>query len=99
MTKANYIHELHAKGGYNILTIEDLDIGGMSVTNDIENVVQDVEKMERINAERYVIVYRDSEGVWDGWDARNSRFVHCGQDTWQDAVEVMKQRVYHEQQA
>lgn len=90
MTRANYIHSLRAVEGVNVMVIEDLDIGGVSVTNDMENVVHDIEVMEKVSAEKYMIVYRDSDCVWDGWDARNERFVHLGQDTWQDAVQVFK---------
>lgn len=47
----------------NILWIEDLN-GMKSVTNDIENVLVDIAKNEDIVNKK--IMYKDSEGIWDG---------------------------------
>lgn len=46
-----------------MLFIEDINIGGMSVTNDIENVIQFI-KSEVPNIKDYIIQYLDSENVW-----------------------------------
>ena len=37
--KADFIHELTQYNGFDVIRIEDLDLGNISVTNDIENVV------------------------------------------------------------
>ena len=59
-------YEYTIKAG--VLYIVDLDKGGMSVTNDMENVLAEIETHEgKITSQ---IIYRDSEGVWDevtGW--------------------------------
>lgn len=51
------------RGG--ILAIEDR--GGMkSVTNDIENVLEDIRRAENVSFSRHLIIYKDSMGIWDG---------------------------------
>lgn len=50
----------------------------MSVTNDIENVVDEICHKEKIVPNRYLIIYRDSNGIWDGFDYNRERFVSLG---------------------
>lgn len=50
-----------AGGGAAIVWIEDLDRGRVSVTNDAENVVLDLQH----DFPGYRIIYRDSTGRWD----------------------------------
>jgi len=50
-----------------VLAIEDLG-GAKSVTNDIENVLQDI-RMEIGSLSQFYIMYRDSRNIWD--DSRN----------------------------
>jgi hypothetical protein len=49
----------------NVLAIEDLG-GYKSVTNDIENVIKDITDIEKINVSKFLIMYKDSMGIWDG---------------------------------
>ena len=49
--------------------IIDEDKGNKSVTNDMENVLSDIESIEG-SLQNYKIVYRDSQGIWErviGW--------------------------------
>lgn len=50
-----------------VIEIVDLDLGNMSVTNDIENVVTQIatELPEDNPITENAIIYRDSEGIWD----------------------------------
>jgi hypothetical protein len=57
-----------------VILIWDQNLGNLSVTNDIENVVGDIARREGIEPTRYLIVYKDSEGRWDGWDASRGDF-------------------------
>ncbi len=57
-----------------VLLIEDLNLGNMSVTNDIENVVASISQKENIDPKGHLIIYMDSEGRWDGWDATREEF-------------------------
>lgn len=76
-----------------IVIIQDLDYGRMSVTNDIENVVEFIRtnpEMPKpdINA---LYIYMDSEGTWDGWDPENEAFVSLNAKDPQSAKEKIIQ--------
>ena len=48
-----------------VIAIIDLDQGSKSVTNDIENVLDD-NRAEIGDLAGYAVIYRDSMGRWDG---------------------------------
>ena len=48
-----------------VIAIIDLDQGNKSVTNDIENVLDDI-RGEIGDLAGYAVIYRDSMGRWDG---------------------------------
>lgn len=48
-----------------IVEVVDLNLGGMSVTNDVENVINTVAQALPNPATDYAWIYRDSEGLWD----------------------------------
>lgn len=52
--------------GDNILFIEDEDKGGMSVTNNIEGILDKIETDEKVDLAFFKIIYKDTMGVWDG---------------------------------
>ena len=65
MMRADYSYSIHDGTVY----IKDENKGNKSVTNDIENVLQDIEFIEG-PLQNYKIIYRDSQGTWDrvcGW--------------------------------
>ena len=82
MTKANYTYRVFGK----IIAINDLDMGNMSVTNDIENVVAEICNKEDINKEDFVWIYNDSEENWDGWDVLTEDFFSIRLHDLQDAL-------------
>jgi hypothetical protein len=58
-----------------LLLIVDENLGGRSVTNDIENVLADICELEDSDPlDYYPIAYRDSEGRWDSWDPETEDF-------------------------
>lgn len=83
---SDFTHSLETYSGREVIVIEDLNLGSMSVTNDIENVVEYISKLEHINPANYMIVYKDSSGIWDGWDYKTQLFISLGEDNWKDAV-------------
>lgn len=87
MARADFTHEITSYNGFPVLKIEDLDLGNMSVTNNIEEVVRDVEVMEKIDAKNYVIIYKDSDDMWDGWDAVKQSYVPLQKTNYTAAVE------------
>lgn len=85
MAKSSYAYSVIEVRGRNCIVIVDQNVG-MSVTNDIENVIKEIEKAENIEAADHLIVYKDSEGQWDGYDPEEDDFVHCGARTYQEAI-------------
>ena len=57
--------ELHVEENRLEIRIVDQDLGGMSVTNDLENVLNLVATKVQRSLEDYDILYRDSTGTWD----------------------------------
>jgi hypothetical protein len=91
MSKADYTHRTAVLNGAKILVIKDLNLGNTSVTNDIENVVNDIAIMESINPADYLIIYKDSEGNYDGWDHAAMDFVPLGENSWISAAAKYKE--------
>lgn len=73
-SRANFQYKIGLLDGKKFILIVDKDAGAKSVTNDIENVVADISVHERINPIEYTILYKDSMGNWDGWDAKTESF-------------------------
>lgn len=75
MVKAKFTYEVSEFAGRNCIFIVDIGQQDTSVTNDIENVVAEICETENISAKDYMIVYQDSDGMWDGWDHKSKQFV------------------------
>jgi hypothetical protein len=59
--RADYTYTIEGS----VIAIIDLDQGSKSVTNDIENVLEDI-RAEVGDLAGYAVIYRDSMGRWDG---------------------------------
>lgn len=91
MQQADYKYRLTEHTGTVILLIEDLDLGNKSLTNDIERVCDHIHKEENLGANQVLVIYKDSDGNWDGWDQINRSFVSLGgTDQWPIAAERYK---------
>jgi len=87
--RADYIYSLETyRKKVDCIVIEDLNMGSISVTNDIENVIKEICSAEKIDKEQFMIVYKDSTGQWDGWDAITQEFELLREETWFDAIEL-----------
>lgn len=84
-SRAHYTYTVFSQDGYDIVAIVDNDTG-MSVTNDIENVMSDIAEEEGIEIISYLVIYRDSAGQWDGWDWDTQWFTFLHAHTQEDAV-------------
>jgi hypothetical protein len=90
LPRAAYTAELD---GDDVIVIIDHDDGSRSVTNDAENVVADIAARFDLRARR--IVYRDSEGRWDGLVVECGRFagfIMLGTDNREKAVSLARNR-------
>ena len=67
------------------MIIEDLNKGNMSVTNCIEDIIDDINKAE--GTCRRIAIYKDSEGIWDGFDRDTMKFVPLRADSFTVAVD------------
>lgn len=73
-SRAQFLYKIGEIQGFKMLLIVDKNIGGRSVTNDIENVVDDIAEKEGIDPRQYFIAYKDTDGNWDGWDYMTTGF-------------------------
>lgn len=88
-------YTLHIVSG--VIAVQDLNQGGMSVTNDIENVITDL-KRRGIDFSDKLFVYRDSEGFWDGVlvkDGKFGGFVIIGASSRDEAASIMRHTKEH----
>jgi hypothetical protein len=72
VTRAEFTYSMRL----NRVKIVDLNTGKASVTNDIENVLRKIEAWHQGSIAGYQIIYRDSEGYWNGveWNGKHARF-------------------------
>lgn len=68
-TNSDYIYFIKGK----VLIIEDSDLGNRSVTNDIQNVLTAIHNELDFLPE--TIIYKDSEGNFDGVDHDKGKFI------------------------
>lgn len=81
-----------------VICIEDLNQGRMSVTNDAENVLSEIYLSKIGEAiKKYPIIYKDSEGIWDRmipkWDNGSCvdvEFLHLGETNIESAIKKVK---------
>ncbi len=71
---AHFTHKVKKVYDTNILSIVDLD-RGRTVTNNIEKVLERIVYMEQIMLNKFLIIYRDTEGYWDGYDSETKKFI------------------------
>ena len=84
LRRSDWRHEYHG----DVLVIYDLNLGGMSVTNDMDNILEilKVKPGQRI-------IYMDSEGIFDGVELKESRavsFYPVRETNLQTALEKIK---------
>ena len=89
MAKSNYTYDFKTYKGRNFLVIEDLNTGGMSVTNNIEQVVEDCFEAHDLQPHQAFIIYKDSNGMWDGWSHEKQDYIHLDQRSEEAAKELI----------
>lgn len=89
MPKSDYTYSIQTYNQRPFIVIEDLNKGGMSVTNNIEYIIDEIAQKERLNPVEHFIIYRDSEGQWDGFNYATGLFVHLAKFNYKDAAEGM----------
>lgn len=95
-TQSDYSYTKVKKDGILVIAIVDLNLGGTSVTNDIENVVEVICHKEKIKAEDAAFIYFDSLKTWDGWNPKTGWFVALSTNDKQEAInKIVKHKLTH----
>jgi hypothetical protein len=81
-----------------VLVIEDLNLGRMSVTNNAEDVISEIRTSTDRRLTEHFIIYKDSEGVWDQMIPSYSLsgcsevfFKHIGETNLEDAITKLRE--------
>lgn len=91
MGRAEYLYFFKIVHKRRVISITDLD-GPVSVTNDMENVLADIIRLEnktRVNSiplEECIVIYRDTDGNVDGYDVKTQTFYPVRKEGLEDAV-------------
>jgi hypothetical protein len=86
-----------------ILIIEDLNLGRMSVTNNAEGVINEIYEKLGPSIHNYHIIYKDSEGIWDqlmpSWGVNECveiSFKYIGETNLEIAIKKIKDKTSEE---
>lgn len=77
MPKSQYRYHVH-EGVVSIIDEYEGGAGNKTVTNNIEQVVQDISWENEIDPYNYVWVYMDTDGVWTGYEPEFDNFYRIG---------------------
>lgn len=84
--RSSFTFNLTERSGIKFIVIVDNNVG-VSVTNNIENIIQYISEEENIDISEFVIIYKDSEGVWDGFNPITQDFIVISAESEEDAIE------------
>lgn len=93
--QSDYAYHVSSNHGQKVLVIEDLNLGGMSVTNNIEAVMASIADEIGEGVYNMPIVYKDSEGQYDGINGEklsSNTFYGIGAASEKDAVKAAIER-------
>jgi|GEM_PF-5706717 hypothetical protein len=87
-SKYNYLFEVIHSVNTLVITDEAFDGAYISVTNNIEKIVAELKEKapEEFKKNGFLIIYRDSQGIYDGWDDDKQKFISINQVTKENAV-------------
>ena len=92
--KASYTYTVEKHMDRKWIVIQDQNLGRISVTNDIENVISDICETEQIDIKTHLVIYQDSMGEWTGYDIGTDSFTFAADSMkdWRDAAtEILNQ--------
>jgi hypothetical protein len=92
LLKSDYTYQFRKVKGVYFVMLEDQDLGGATLTNNIHNVIIEIAKKETIDPREYTYIYKDSLGVWDGYNFSLKQFFPVREKHWlKAAVKTVKQ--------
>ena len=67
----------------------------MSVTNDMENVLEYISIAERVEVQKMPIAYKDTEGSWDGVNFSNGTvsWIYLASNNEDDVIKEIKDKL------
>ena len=93
--KSNFISKLITVDKVKMIIIEDLyndsneDIlHYKTVTNNIEDVLKEIKLNNAINLNEYVVIYLDSDNIWNGYRPLAQTWFFLGEISEQDAINL-----------
>lgn len=99
MTKSAFEYELGSIQGHKYIAITDLNIGSMSVVKDIKNIIQEIQFTTQVkyhDLANYLVLCKDEDGVWDGYDPISDKFIDLAKLNLQAAFEKYYEIRYYE---
>jgi hypothetical protein len=95
-TQSDFKYTRLKKDGILVIAIVDLDLGGRSVTNDIENVVDVICHKEKISRDDAAFIYMDNLKTWDGWNPKTGWFIALSTNDKKEAInKIVKHKLTH----
>lgn len=93
--KSSYTYTIENHLNRKWIVIQDQNLGRMSVTNDIENVVHDICQLNEITTADHLIIYQDSAGDWSGYNLEEDKFIFVANSRapWQQGAEEILQQI------
>ena len=85
-SRADYAYAILETQGRYVISIIDENKGNRSVTNSIELVIKEICEAEKINPEQYMVVYRDSENIWDCFNYKVNSFISLQCESEKSAI-------------
>lgn len=84
----NYSYFITKTQGRDCVIITDNSNKGsfMTVTNAIDKIVEKIQKEEGIDANEHLIIYKDTEDIWDGYDFKTNTIFFLDADNWHEAI-------------
>lgn|GEM_PF-3098578 len=92
MASTDYKYQIKERAGKKCIIIEDKCLGGVPVESDIQKILVEISAKERIDPKECLVVFRDRNGDWDGWNAELGVFVALYMRDWIAAVDFFRRR-------
>lgn len=89
--RSNYTTYIREVKKQPFIMIEDKGGNYMSVTNNIEHVVNTVCTLYHLNPIEHNIIYCDSDGIWDGYNYSTKQIFPLQETSWlKAAIKLIK---------
>lgn len=84
--ECNYNYKIENFSGRDVLVLEDNDTGIASLEDNLEKIVPQIIKNNDLS-DNMMIVYRDGQCVWNGYEFKTDTFVSLNRQSWKSAVD------------